>query len=564
MVALESHMHVSADHPIAYFCAEFGFDHRLPLYAGGLGVLAGDTLKAAADAHVPMVGIGLLYRGDKARQEIDQQGMQQDRDHLYDPLTEGLEHVYLDEQPLFVYVNMSEVTIWARVWKKTFGDTVTLYLLDADTDQNQLSERSITHALYHGSEESQLKQQLLLGIGGIKLLRLLGIRPAVYHLNEGRPAFLYWKLTRQIMEEQGLDYVTAAERAKAMVVYTNHTLVAAGNNSVDVGLLSRFARHYAEELGLSMPELMQAGAEGAITDRFFMTRFALNSSRRANGVSSLHSQLSAQTWPGFNWTNITNGVHMPTWQSPAVSGLLAEVDNHASKLDMARLWQAHQTDKQRLADFILQRTGFGYDPNWLVITWSRRLAGYKRLADVFADVERLRQILRTAGRPVKLLVAGKAHTLDQAGKAMLQNIIKHMSTELAGHALFIPNYDLEVASYLVRGSDVWLNIPEYGKEACGTSGMKAASNGVLQCTVADGWAQEVAWEGIGWQLPSENVSQEVYHTLESQIIPLFYTRNEQGLPLEWLQRMKKTIAIAPQYSAERMLQDYQTKLYDAG
>lgn len=554
-------MQISSAHPIAYFCAEYGFDYRLPLYAGGLGVLAGDTLKAAADAKLPFIGIGLLYRGDKAIQEIDQTGMQQDKDHVYDPLSQGLEHVYLDEQPLFVRVNLTETIIWARVWKKTFGETVTLYLLDADTDQNELSERCVTHALYHGSEESQLKQQLLLGIGGMKLLHLLGIRPALYHLNEGRPAFLHWQLTRQLMEEHGLEYGAAQARAKDMTVYTNHTLVAAGNNSIDVTLLRRFIPHYAEKLGVSMEEMLTAGAEGAITDRFFMTRFALNSSRKANGVSTLHSDLSAQTWPGYNWTNVTNGVHMPTWQSESIRNCVTNSPSPEAA-DSQQIWQAHLENKRQLAEFVHARTGFGYDHNRLVITWSRRLAGYKRLNDVFADVERLRSIVRTADRPVQLLVAGKAHMLDQAGKAMLQNIIKHMATELIDHALFIPNYDLEVARHLTRGSDVWLNIPEYGKEACGTSGMKAASNGVLQCTVADGWAQEVNWDGIGWEVPSENVSQAVYDVLEYTIAPMYFRRNEAGVPVEWVERMKRTIALAPQYSAQRMLEDYLTKLYN--
>ncbi len=556
-------MQVSTQHPVAYFCAEFGFDYHLPLYAGGLGVLSGDTLKAAADAGVPFVGIGLLYRGDKAVQEIDSDGMQQDKDHAYDPLSEGLEHVYLDEQPLFIRVNLTEVIIWTRVWKKTFSDKVCLYLLDADTDQNELAERRITHALYHGSEESQLKQQLLLGIGGMKLLQSLGIHPSIYHLNEGRPAFLNWQLTRQLMEEHGIDYPTALGRAKAMTVYTNHTLVAAGNNSIDTNLLKRFGSHYAEKLGISVEELLHRGAEGNITDRFFMTRFALNSSRRANGVSSLHSRLSAQTWPEFDWTNITNGVHTPTWQNPEVTQLLASQQGDSEKIDSKALWNIHQADKKRLADFVAKRTGFGYDPNRLVITWSRRLAGYKRLNDVFADVERLRGILRTAGKPVQLLVAGKAHVLDQLGKEMLQTVIKHMATELTDHALFIPNYNLEVASYLTRGSDVWLNIPEYGKEACGTSGMKAASNGVLQCTVADGWAEEVDWNGKGWAVASENVTEVVYQTLESQILPMFFARDEQDIPQEWVARMKKTISLTPRYSAARMLADYQRELYQS-
>lgn len=545
-------LNITPQSPVAYFCAEYGLEAHLPLYAGGLGILAGDTIKAASDLNLPFVGIGLLYRGERMVQKINDDGMQIEEDWQFDPLEAGLEHVYIDDQPLFIRIYLTEIDIWCRVWKKTLSERVVLYLLDTDTDQNQMSERGITHPLYSGTEGTQLKQQLILGIGGVKLLHSLGIHPAVYHLNEGRPAFMHWQLVREFMEDHGMSFEQARQLAKEKTVYTNHTLVPAGNNSINCDFLKRYAQHYAGKMGVAVEQLLDDGYEQGYENCFYMTRFALNVSRKASGVSQLHSKLSAEIWPGYNWTNITNGVHLPTWQDPAIA---------SANLDNDDLWHLHWQNKQALADFVFAQTGFSYPADRLVVTWARRLAGYKRLKDIFADVERLRQILRHADRPVQLLVAGKAHIQDKDGKIMLQEIIKFMAKELSGHALFIPNYNIDIAKMLAKGSDIWLNIPEQGQEACGTSGMKAISNGVLQCTVPDGWTSEVDWTGKGWTLQNEGVSNDFYQKMEQEIVPLFYDRDQAGVPRNWLNMMKESVKLAQQFSADRMLREYVEKLY---
>ena len=543
-------MPISSSHPIAYFCAEFGIDAKFPFYAGGLGVLAGDTLKAAADAKVPMVGIGLLYRGEKAIQHITKDGWQEDWDMPFDPYSAGLEHVYLEDMPLFVKVHLSEVDIWVRCWKKQIGETVTLYLLDTDTDQNHLAERTITHELYGGSQDSVLKQQMILGIGGVKLLHALGIHPALYHLNEGRPAFLHWQLIREYMQDHGFSFEEAKKLAKEKTVYTNHTLVAAGNQSYAAALVKVYGRYYAEKMGIGIDTLLQDGNEGN-PEAFNSTRFALNVSVKASAVSQDHFALSKKQWPEFSWAGITNGVHLPTWQCSEI---------RAAQHDQSQLWSAHLHDKEQLANFVRERTGYTYDSRRMVLTWARRLAGYKQVTALFSDLKRLKKIVADEKCPVQILVSGKAHQLDQVGKETLQQLIKYMQTELAGYALFIPNYDLDVAKNLVQGSDVWLNTPEPGKEACGTSGMKAMSNGVLQCTIQDGWTLELDWYGKGWTLDPQHLTESLYSTLESKIIPLYY-RALKGDLQHWVGMMQASIQTAEKFSAARMLEEYQTQLY---
>lgn len=544
-------MTYQVDHPIAYFCAEYGISSQYPWYAGGLGVLAGDTLKQAADEGLPLVGIGLLYRGEGAIQRITPEGMQEEVDLAFDPVAAGLEHVYRDEMPLFIKVHLTEIDVWLRCWKKTLANNVCLYLLDTDTDQNQLSEQSLTHLLYSGTEDSVIKQQLLLGIGGVKLLHELDIHPSVYHVQEGRPAFLHWQLIRSYMDGNGLSFEDAREQARQKTVYTNHTLVAAGNQSYDAHLLRRYAQYYADKMGISVDTLLEPGMQDN-PDQFFMTRFALKTSHKASGVSQLHTKLSAEYWPEYSWVNITNGVHLPSWQDPAIK---------AAGTDPEQLWQAHLVGKQRLMAYVQQRTGFGYDPNRLVISWARRLAGYKRFEALFADLARLEVLVKNQARPVQILLAGKAHRLDTVGKQQLQQVIGYFQDRLAGYALFVPNYDLDLARELVQGSDLWLNTPELGREACGTSGMKAISNGVLQATVTDGWAAEVDWRGVGWVLDSERISESVYETLEHEVVPLFFDRDSAGVPQGWVQRMQASLALTGQFSAQRMLKEYRELLY---
>lgn len=538
---------------IAYFCAEFGLESRLPIYAGGLGVLSGDTLKEAADQKVPMIGVGLLYHGEAARQAITLEGDQLEIDVPFDELSVGLEHVYVDEKPLFVKVHLTQVDIWVRVWKKTIGETVTLYLLDTDTEQNHLSERSITYALYHGTEEELVKQQMILGIGGVKLLYELGLHPDVYHINEGRPAFLHWQLIRMFMDKHGMSFGEAKKLAKEKTVYTNHTLVAAGNKGYPTSLIETYADYYAQKMGISLEELLIDGTQGH-PEEFKMTRFALNISSKANGVSALHTKLSSEAWGQYSWQNVTNGVHFPTWQSRELS---------QENLTDQRIWEIHTKNKQALVDFVRERTGYGYDPKRLVLGWARRIADYKHLDWLFEDLNRLVKMVKDEGCPVQLLVAGKAHFGDTQGKALLKRIVGYMQNELSGSALFIPNYDLDVANHLVKGCDVWLNTPERGKEACGTSGMKALSNGVLNCTVEDGWVGEVDWSGMGWIIDHNDPSQDLYSKLETQIIPTYFDQNDQGVPENWVEMMRQSIITSKQFSATRMLTEYQKYLYGA-
>ncbi|PIP52802.1 hypothetical protein COX08_04465 [Candidatus Beckwithbacteria bacterium CG23_combo_of_CG06-09_8_20_14_all_34_8] len=542
----------TAQNPIAYFCAEFGIDSHLPLYAGGLGVLAGDTVKEAADQGLPFVAVGLMYRGENAIQEITSDGMQQEKDLDVDPLSLGFEHVYVDDMPLFIKVHLTTIDVWARCWKKTLKNGVTLYLLDTETDQNLKQERVITHALYSGTEESLLKQQLILGIGGVKLLHALDIYPNLYHINEGRPAFLHWQLIRTYMDTHGLSYEEARDKAKSKTVYTNHTLVAAGNESYNVNLLKTYGLYYAEKMGISIDKLLEPGIEDN-PEKFNMTRFALNVSCKASGVSLPHYELSKKQWPEYQWHHITNGVHFPTWQ---------DQEMRACDKDGNCIWTVHQRNKKDLREYIQKTTGFAYDENRMVISWARRMAGYKRPQEIFDDINRLKNILTNLQYPVQILISGKAHAKDTQAKMFLQEMIHHMQHELSGYVLYIPNYNMEVAQYLVRGSDVWLNTPTKGMEASGTSGMKAAANGVLQCTVRDGWTEEVDWYGIGWDLDPNHLSSSFYHLLESDIVPKFYQRDENGVPQAWLERMKKTLTMALQYSATRMMNEYKQKLYN--
>lgn len=540
-------------HPVAYFCAEYGFQADLPMYAGGLGVLAGDTVKEAADQGYPMVALGLLYRGCNAKQIIGTDGLQNEQDIDIDPLKAGFQHVYhpSSDQPLFIKIHLTKKDVWARVWKRMMNQT-TLYLLDTDTDQNDPEERGIACEIYNGGEDFLLKQQMILGIGGVKILDQLDIHPRLYHVNEGRPAFLYWQLIRRYMDNDGMSYEQAREKARSMIVYTNHTLVRAGNNAFDIQLLKSYALYYADKMGVSINELLKPGIDES-TEAFSMTQFALNISRKASAVSNMHYELSRNLWPEYDWVGITNGVHMPTWQDSEVK---------SCNLDGQDLWDVHVKKKKELESFVKERTGYGYDPNRLVISWARRIAGYKRPQALFEDVKRLKDIVSQSGKEVQILLSGRAHPKDQAAKNTLKEILDHMVNELSGYAIYVPNYDIDVARMMVKGSDLWLNTPIAGQEASGTSGMKAISNGVLQLTIEDGWSAEVDWHDIGWTIDSNHLVETLLFRLDEDIIPEFYHRDENGIPQEWLKRMVSSVNLSKQFSTERMLREYEDKLYN--
>lgn len=550
----------NTNNPVAYFCAEFGFDSNIPIYAGGLGVLSGDTIKQAADSNIPFIGIGLLYRGYGTVQKISNEGLQYEENNLFDPSVVGLEHVYLDEMPLFIKVHLTELDVWVRVWKKSFSNNVTLYLLDTQTDQNMPAERDITSTLYSGTPDTMLKQQLILGIGGVKLLNTLGIKPKIYHMNEGRPNFLHWEVIRELMRTHELSYQEAKKMAINKTVYTNHTLVAAGNQSYPTQLLSMYSEYYAEKMGISVQELLEDGTSHSAPDQFSVTQAALNTARTANGVSAYHTQLSEKLWPEYNWVNITNGVHMPTWQASNIKNAAENTNPNISNNNA--IWEAHLDEKKKLAEFVKNRTGYSYDPNHMVISWARRIAEYKQFNLIFSDIQRLKKIVENSEKPVQILMAGKAHSGDTAGKQELQKIIKYMANELSGHALFIPNYDISVGQMLTRGSDLWLNTPKMGYEASGTSGMKAISNGVINLTVMDGWAKEVNWNGVGYVLDHQNLPLDLYSQLENNCISLFYDRDENGVPVKWVEMMKKSIELSEKFSTKRMINEYVERLYN--
>ncbi|HNQ16839.1 MAG TPA: alpha-glucan family phosphorylase, partial [Candidatus Woesebacteria bacterium] len=345
---------------------------------------------------------------------------------------------------------------------------------------------------------------------------------------------------------------SALRLIKNKIVYTNHTLVAAGNMSYPISALTPLAEPYANKMEISTQQLLSLGSSGN-PDSFSVTSAALNVSHVASGVSQVHTDLSKQVWPDYNWTNITNGVHRGTWQDSQIK-LASE--------DSTNLWQRHYQLKEQLRDYVHATTGFGYDHHRMVVSWARRIAGYKQLSALFSDIEALRRIATQQGREIQFLVSGKAHFGDSFSKDVLKEVIQHFSSDLSGYALFIPNYNIEIAQFLTKGSDVWLNTPIKGKEASGTSGMKAISNGVLQITVQDGWTSEVDWNSVGWTLNPDDLTSSLYEMLQNAQ-NMYFQKNDRGFSEEWVSRMKASIELFDRFSTERMLREYREKLYTA-
>lgn len=526
----------SPKHPIAYFCAEFGIDSNLPTYAGGLGILAGDTLLEAAQQDFPMVGIGLLYQGKSFLQEFDSQGWQTEhRSPFESQNTMLVRPVTYQGQKLKLSLNFFGHEITVAPFQQRLGENTSLFLLSSDFDQNPEAWRAIMNTEYCCGDESQLMQQMVLGIGGMRLLDALHLTPSVLHFQEGRPIFAHWELLRK--------------KSKIPIVYTNHTLVPDGNLIYNSQLVRRYSDDYAQQYNLSSPDLLNPGL--IEPNGFSITKYGLNVADKISAVSKIHHSLCQKTWPGHQWEYVTNGIHLPRWQSARLSN--PGLSDHA-------LWEVHLSKKRDLAHVVQKRSGFSYDPNRLVLGWARRITGYKQVEKIISNSPDLARIIKNSDMPIQILVAGKAHPGDQAGKRCVQDVMRVMTHELSGHALFIPNYDISLATQLISGVDVWLNTPEYGKEACGTSGMKALSNGVINCTVADGWAAEVNWDGIGWVLNHKDITNSFHDILEHQIVPLYY-QNQADLPRDWIAMMRKSLELSKSYSTSRMLTEYQEKLY---
>ncbi|OGM25116.1 hypothetical protein A2962_02325 [Candidatus Woesebacteria bacterium RIFCSPLOWO2_01_FULL_39_61] len=538
------------EEPVAYFCSEFALDNELPIYSGGLGILAADILNAAALQHYPMVGIGILYKGKEFMQHITADGKEEKRDSEFDHDTSFLRPTTVNGETIVFTLPLENQEVKVKSYHFRLSDKTIVFLLSTDIDGNPPEWINDMNKLYGGDMNSQLRQQILLGVGGVMLLNTLGIRPRKYHINEGRSAFLIFEETHILMKEEDLSFEAAWAKAKQKIVYTNHTLIAAGNPTYSPELVKDWIKSIANKLGVETESLIKYGLQDS--QSFSITLFALNTSAKQSAVSKVHGEYARRDWPDYNWIAITNGVHLHRWQ---------DSDYRHPDLTDQELWSEHLVKKQELVDSVIKRTGFGFDHKRLIISWARRLAEYKQPTAIFSDIQRLKRILSNPDRPAQLLFAGNSHSADPNAKSIIENIIKIFSKDLSGYAIFVPNYNISLANHLVSGSDIWLNTPKGTLEASGTSGMKALANGVLNCTVIDGWTYEVDWTDIGWTLDPKNIAESFYNTLENEILPLYYKRGADGLPYDWIKRMKKSIEISPKFSAERVLEDYKKYLY---
>ncbi len=595
---------------VAYFSCEYGIDEGLPIYSGGLGVLSGDHLKSASDLGVPLVGVGLLYQKGYFRQVLSLDGWQQelypDNDWYNMPVTV---ETGPGGRPLEIEVNIGGEAVKARIWRVDVGRTP-LYLLDANVKGNSARNREITSTLYGGDRHMRIRQEILLGIGGVRALKALGIHATVYHMNEGHSAFLIVERIRDLMESRGLSYAQAREVVLATGVFTTHTPVPAGNELFDPDLLRIYLDSKIGALGIPWEEFLALGQSGNPRSKDFgMTVFALRSAAFSNGVAKLHAETSRKMWKEL-WPElpeeevpvraITNGVHTRSWLSHEMVELYAryfgprffekpaehDVWDRVEEIPPGELWRIHQSRRERLVFFArkrlrneLRRQGAGValqraaeetlSPEALTIGFSRRFATYKRANLLFRQPDRLIRLLTNQSRPVQILFAGKAHPQDLPAKEIIRSVIRFASDpRVRDRLVFLEDYDINVARYMVQGVDVWLNNPRRPLEASGTSGMKAAANGALNVSILDGWWDEGYSNELGWAIgsgetygdPEEQDRVEceaLYNLLENEIVPMFYDRDRGGLPRGWIGMMKASMRkLGAYFNTHRMLQEY--------
>ena len=603
---------------VSYFSMEYGLCNALKIYSGGLGVLAGDYIKEASDSCVPMTAVGFLYRFGYFTQSLSVDGQQianyepQNFNQL--PIEQVMEE---NGRPMILEVPYPGRTIYSHVWRVNVG-RMKLYLMDTDFDMNSEFDRVITHQLYGGDWENRIKQEYLLGIGGVLMLKKLGINSQLYHCNEGHAALLNLQRLVDYVQEKHLDFNVALELVRASSLYTVHTPVPAGHDYFDEGLFGKYMGEYPQKLGISWNDLMNMGRENPNTnERFSMSVFALNTCQEANGVSWLHGEVSkkmfAGIWKGYNWQEshvgyVTNGVHMPTgaasewkefyWQKlgPAVFEHADDPENWKGifKVKDEEIWNMRCTMKNKFINFVkrdfkqkwlanqgdpsaVMKIVDKINPNALIIGFARRFATYKRAHLLFTDLERLSKIVNNENFPVQFVFSGKAHPADGAGQGLIKRIMEiSRMPEFLGKIIFLEDYNMIVAKRLVTGVDIWLNTPTRPLEASGTSGEKAEMNGVLNFSVLDGWWYEGYRfnEKAGWALTDKRTYTDqaqqdkldaatIYSMLENEIIPLYFAKNSKGYSPEWVQYIKRSIGdIAPHFTMKRMIEDYIHRFYD--
>ncbi len=604
------------DKLIAYFSAEYGLTECLPIYSGGLGILSGDHLKSASDLNLPLVGVGLLYQEGYFRQVLNPDGWQQERYPVNDFYALPVTPVRTEAGDyLKVQVQFPSGQVAIQVWQMNVG-RVKLYLLDTNIAENaNPQDRAITDLLYGGDGDKRIRQEIVLGIGGMRALKALGVEPTVFHINEGHSAFLAVERIRVLMREQNLTFEEALGASRNNNVFTTHTPVAAGIDLFDPGMMHYYFQEYCQSAGIGFEQLMGLGRRNPFDshERLSMAILGMKTSAFRNGVSQLHRTVSQEMWHDL-WTelpvweapitSVTNGVHMPSWLNDDLAQLYdqylapdwrertseAEVWELAKEIPDEELFEVRRRRKRRLIQFVrdrqlaaasrrkassaeLRHATEVLDPNTFTIGFARRFATYKRATLLFRDAERLKKILCNKERPVQIIIAGKAHPQDQPGKAQIREIVQYSrDPELWRHIVFLEDYDMKVGREMVQGVDLWLNTPRRGEEACGTSGMKAGINGVLSLSILDGWFDEAYEISGGWALGDrEPYSEEqdaihatsIYYLLENEIVPMFYDRRGQGVPHEWMRRVKQSIMnLSPRVDSRRMVQEYVSELYE--
>ena len=596
-------------HSIAYFSAEYGLSETLPIYSGGLGVLSGDHCKSASDLGVPFTAIGLFYRQGYFNQTINGEGIQETSYSTLNIEDLPVRQVYdKNGEPLLISVEMPGRAVYAAVWKVKAG-RVDLYLLDSDVPGNSEQDRQITARLYGGGGDTRIQQEILLGIGGIRVLKALGINPSAYHMNEGHSAFLGFELIREKMLGCGINFRKALELVSASSVFTIHTPVPAGIDVFSHGSIDAYFSAFRESLGVSRDEFLSLGKDPGNPDGFNMASLAMTIASGINGVSKLHGSVTrhmfSRLWPDVPEdevpiTHVTNGVHTLSWLSDTYKQLFdkylkngwensiwePETWNDVINIPDEELWAEHRKLKESMTNYVNSRIRAGYnaggslkpcrmlEPTALTIGFSRRFATYKRAALIFRDIDRIRKILNMPDLPVQIIFAGKAHPDDRPAQDIIRYINDISEQEgFEGKVVLLENYNIALARRLVQSVDVWLNNPRMPMEASGTSGQKAALNGVLNLSVLDGWWREGYNGSNGWAIGTEEIygnelyqdnadSESLYELLENSLIPLFYHRNEKGVPTGWVKMMKESVvSLAAQYSTHRMVQEYTDRLY---
>ena len=601
---------------IAYFSAEYGLDETIPIYSGGLGILSGDHLKSASDLGLPFVAVGMLYKEGYFIQKLSKYGEQENNYVKADLNNLPIEAVKDSEgKDLKITVDYPERKLYLKVWKINVG-RIKLYLMDSDIDENSEEDKKVTLQLYGGDQDMRIKQEIVLGMGGVKLLKTLGLNPTVYHMNEGHSSFLTLELIKDLMEEKKISFEMAKDITTSKTVFTTHTPVPAGNDIFPLDLVEKYFKEFWPKIGLSREEFLKLGMKPTekLDNGFNMGILALKNAGKKNGVSKLHGAVSRELF-GEVWPNIaanespigyvTNGIHTCSWLAQNLKELYNEYlipywQDNMQKDDVwkqikdipnEKLWNEHQARKMKMLKMVkentterLKRVGIPYEeikeitskinPNALTIGFARRFATYKRATLIFKDLERITQILNDSERPIQLIFAGKAHPLDKVGQDLIKYINElSMKPQFKGKIFVLENYNIGMSRYLISGCDVWLNNPRRPMEASGTSGQKASVNGVINFSVLDGWWAEGYDQTNGWTIGTNAEftsyeeqdladSESLYNTLENKIIPLYYENREENIPNNWVEIMKNSIiTTGGKYSTQRMVIDYTNKMY---